>query len=167
MPKSTMNNLAPEYTNREKITLIIKYLSIGLPIITFFKYWFFPKMDVFSAAAHCYDFGPLSGVQLLFYGVLVGLPLSIFVVLLVLDGKRCLLIFKHKQAPPPGYKVFKPTKYKYGNKALLQPTVLVIIYGGLLLLSVHGIGSAKEIINSSKSIELVQNKVSLPECKGI
>jgi len=162
-----MKNFAPEYTKRERITLVIKYLSIGLPIMAFFEYWFFPKMEAFAEVAHCYEFGLLNGTELLFYGVFVGLPLSILVMLLAFECKRFVLIFKYKQAPPPNYKVFKKTEYKYGNKALFQPIIFVIICCGLLLLSVHGIGSAKEIINSTKSIELVKNKESLLECKGI
>ena len=162
-----MTNFAPEYTKRERITLVIKYLSIGLPMLAFFEYWFFPRMGAFGEVAHCYDFGLFNGVELLFYGVFVGLPLSLAVMLLAFECKRLMLVFKHKQAPPPGYKVFKPTEYKYGNKALFQPVLFLMLLSGLLLLSAHGVGSAKEIIESTKSMKLIKNKAALSECKGI
>jgi len=160
-------NTAPEYTKRERITLFITYFSIGLPVLALFKYWFLPRMETFGEAAHCYDFGWFNGVQLMFYGVFVGIPLSLAIMLLVLEGKRLILVYKHKQTPPPGYKVFKPTEYTYGNKALFQPVLFSIVCVSLLVLSMHGIGSAKEITDSPRTITLVTNKASLPECNGL
>ena len=160
-----MDKFAPEYTKRERVILTIKYLSVGLPVMSFFQYWFFPNMETFGKVAHCYDFGVFNGVELIFYGVFVGIPLSLALMLFAFGGRRCLLILKLKQTPPPGYKVFKPTAYKYGNKALIQPIALLLCCFGLVLFSIYGIGSAQDIINSPKSMSLINNKLSLPECQ--
>lgn len=162
-----MNKFAPEYTTREKVILVVKALAIGLPIMAFFKYWFLPRLENFSAVAHCYDFGLFNGVELVFYGVFIGIPVSFCLLLIGMEGRRSYLIFKYKISPPLGYKVYKPIEYKIGNKVLIKPLLLVVTCLVFIMFAISGINTVRDIVESEKTIELIAQKDSLDECIGL
>lgn len=162
-----MNKFAPEYTTREKVILVVKALAIGLPIMAFFKYWLLPRLESFSAVAHCYDFGFFNGIELVFYGVFIGIPVSFCLLLVGMEGKRSYLIFKYKISPPLGYKVYKPTEYKTGNKVLIKPLLLMMTCLVFMMFALSGFNTVRHIVESEKTIALIAQKDSLVECTGL
>ena len=140
-----MNDFAPEYSKRERITLILKLLVLcTLPLLVT-QFWLLDWLTAYVKIANCQVYGNFNGMQLLLYGLLVGTPLSLALVLLVLEGPRSLRVLKLGQNPLPGEKVLRRTRYKYGNAARVQPLVLFAIMLLLLGVSIWGSSQAEKM----------------------
>jgi hypothetical protein len=95
---------APMYTKQERIRIIVKNaLWIG-PLLLLFKFWFIPSLAEYSKNANCYDYRPINGVHLIFYGIFMGIPLSMAVIIYLLEGAKAIAAFKASQYPPPNQK---------------------------------------------------------------
>ncbi len=99
-------------------------------------------------------YGPLTGTHLIMYGVFVGLPFTLAVLLFGFEGVKAIKIIKVGQFPLPGQKVFKPTKYKHGNAARINGAILIAAVMFLFGMAVWGFGQAKEIAQEIKSCEI-------------
>lgn len=119
-PKKAGVEYAPEYTTQEKIQLLIKYLVWAIPTMLVFKFWFFPWLNQYAANAHCLQYGHFSGLDVLLFGTLIGLPLVFSVLLFFTIGRRYLKVIKLGQDPLPNEKTLRPTPYIYGAKAKLK-----------------------------------------------
>lgn len=144
-------NYAPEYTARERLRKILFILSWVTPALIAYKLWFLPWLGEYAAQAHCDNYGPFTGVHIMFYGIFIGLPASMGIVFFTLEGKDILKIYRLGQYPLPTRKVFRPTKYVYGFrarvKAALSGVILLAIFGG----SIWGYYAANEIIDLPKA----------------
>lgn len=154
-----MNEFAPEYSKKERVTLLLKHMAWAVPLFVVTKYLFFPWLEVYSENAHCYSYGSITGIEVLFYGLFVGLPLLSAILLFLLEGPNCIKIIRLGQSPLPGQKVFKPTKYTYGFRAKLKPFFLFLTMAFFVGLSIKGVYSANQTINMVSPNEL-------PTCKS-
>lgn len=153
-----MNEYAPEYTKKERIVLMLKHAAWAIPLFAITKYIFFPWFEVYAKNAHCYRYGNITGTEVVFYGLFVGLPVLFALLVFLLEGSNCIKILRYGQRPLPGEKVFKPTKYVYGFRAKLKPLFIFIALAFFIGLSVKGVYSANQIIN-------MVNTKELPVCK--
>lgn len=154
-----MSHYAPEYTHKQKITYIAKQMLWCIPLYLATQFWFFDWLSEYSANAHCYTYGSITGVHLIMYGLFAGIPLSLAVIVAALEGSRALRILKAGQNPLPGEMVFRKTKYKYGPKALIQPIALSMSIICLFIFSVWGSFQAYDITQDIKPCELQLEKL--------
>lgn len=154
-----MNEFAPEYSKKERVILLLKHMAWAIPLFAITKYHFLPWFEVYAENAHCYRYGNITGTDLVFYGLFVGLPLLFAIALFLLEGTNSIKIIRLGQNPLPGTKVFKPTKYKYGFRAKLKPFFLIISMVFFVGLAIKGVYSASQIIN-------MVNPKELPKCKS-
>jgi hypothetical protein len=123
---------APEYTKKERIVIMFKNAAWALPLFVIAKFWFFDWLSEYSKNAHCYNYGNINGVHLVFYGLFVFMPLSFAAALFLTEGLRGIKVIKLGQFPLPNEKTFRPTKYRYGIAAKIQP---IGIFASILLLT--------------------------------
>ena len=154
-----MNEFAPEYSKKERVILLLKHMAWAIPLFAITKYHFLPWFEVYAENAHCYRYGNITGTDLVFYGLFVGLPLLFAIALFLLEGTNSIKIIRLGQSPLPGTKVFKPTKYTYGFRAKLKPFFLIISMVFSVGLAIKGVYSASQTIN-------MVNPKELPKCKS-
>ncbi len=120
-----MSHYAPLYTTRERIIILVKVVAFFGPLFLFSKYWFLPRLGEYAQRAHCHFYGELTGVHLLMYGVFVGGPLSLALLVLLFEGPRSLRVLRLGQNPLPGEKVLHRTRYRYGWSERVKPLLLL------------------------------------------
>lgn len=133
-----MSKYAPEYTRKERTIIVLKASAWAVPLYAFFQFWFFDWLGQYSDTAHCQQYGSVNGAHLVFYGLFVALPLLIGIVVFLLEGRRSLQVLKLGQSPLPYEKVFKPTKYTYGCRAKVRPTITLLLTAYCVCLAVWG-----------------------------
>ena len=144
-----MSEFAPEYTRKERLRIVAVHSAWVIPFFLVVEYWFFPWLTDYSDRAHCYDYGSFTGSELLLHTVFVGLPIVTGLLVLAIEGKRSLQILRIGQSPLPGEKVFRSTKYTYGLRAKVRPFIVICMVVSLLILSLMGVSSVREISISS------------------
>lgn len=154
-----MNEFASEYSKKERVILLLKHMAWAIPLFAITKYHFLPWFEVYAENAHCYRYGNITGTDLVFYGLFVGLPLLFATALFFLEGTNSIKIIRLGQSPLPGKKVFRPTKYTYGFRAKLKPFFLIISMVFFVGLAIKGVYSASQTIN-------MVNPKELPKCKS-
>lgn len=122
-----MSDYAPLYSKAERLRLVLRMLLIFGPLFVLGQYWFVPWIGHYARFANCYDYGGINGVEVLMYGVFVGIPLSTALMLILLLGWRSIRILRSGQDPLPGEKVLRRTRYRYGKMALITPAGLVLM----------------------------------------
>lgn len=140
-----MSEYAPEYTRKERLRIVAVHSAWGIPGFFVVVYWFIPWLTDYADQAHCYDYSSFTGSELLLYSVFVGLPVVTGLLVLAMEGKRSLQILRIGQSPLPGEKVFRPTKYTYGLRAKVRPFMVICMVVSLLILSLTGVSSVREI----------------------
>ncbi len=160
-----MNKFAPLYSTRERIHLVLKILAVVAPVYLLAQFWLFPWLQNYASFANCHRYGNINGVQLLMYGVFVFIPLSLALLIWLLEGKRCLRILRIGQSPLPGEKVFRKTRYRYDRAAMIQPFVLLLAIAVLIATSVWGGFQAEKITRMIKpcSDQQLQQMNKLPD----
>ncbi|MFZ9038795.1 MAG: hypothetical protein ACO3DT_12125 [Gammaproteobacteria bacterium] len=118
---------APLYSRKERIRIALMLAVIITPIALISHFWLIPRISAYAEFANCYSYGNMDGLQLLLKVAFVYLPLSFAIFLLLLLGRRCIRIIRARQDPLPGEKVLRPTRYRYGNAALILPAVVLLI----------------------------------------
>lgn len=142
-----MTEYAPEYTKRERFVIVAKIVALAVPIFAFLKFSFFPWFRIYSDNAHCYDYGYFTGTHVVFYFVFVLIPIGSALIAFAVSGRGLVAVIRLGQYPLPGEKVFRPTKYKYGFKARIQPFLASMMLVFMVALGVRGIFWANEIID--------------------
>ncbi|MCE2570243.1 hypothetical protein [Motilimonas eburnea] len=131
---------APLYTGQARIRQLLGYLAIGLIGWIGIHYWLMPFFSQFVTTAHCHDYLAINGITWLWYGLFVGIPLLIFIILAGFGWPNGRRVLRDGQFPAKGKKTFRPTKIRYGYQAkcigwlqLLAPLVCLglAIAGGL------------------------------------
>jgi hypothetical protein len=100
--------------------------------------WVFPFISWYADTVHCHNPLGYSGISVLWYSLFVGLPLfsALLVGLpLVPLGIKGL---RHKQFPPKGVKVYKPTKILRGWQANVKSIFHLFIPAFFVLFSIWG-----------------------------
>ena len=115
--------------------------------------WLFDWLIKYSDNANCYYYGNITGVHLIMYGLFVGIPLSLAIILAACTARSSIGIIKLGQYPLPGEKVLRKTKYIYGRKAKMIPVVIFLIIGLLLIFSLWGAVQAYKITQNVKPCE--------------
>lgn len=151
-----MNEYAPEYSKREKLVFLIKYLGLMIGVLFFTLLYIEPRFIHYMEVSHCFYFAGFSGLQLLFYGLFVGAPVSLLLVIAVIEGPRNVKIMRLGQSPLPTEKVLRPTKYVYGVKARIRPVLLLFALVILLVFSIEGVYRANDFIAMMSTMELSQ-----------
>ncbi|MES9969837.1 MAG: hypothetical protein ABW092_07355 [Candidatus Thiodiazotropha sp.] len=159
-----MSEYAPEYTKRERIVFILKLLALATPIYLMVQFWLADWIADFTKNAHCFNYGSINGMHLVFYGALTFLPLLLGIILFLFEGIRGIKIIKLGQNPLPDEKVFTPTKYKYGAAAKVQPFGIFSVIVFCIGLSIWGGFKAheqtREIKPCTVNISLNQTRVN-------
>lgn len=77
------------------------------------------------------------------------------------EGRRAIKVFKVGQNPLPGEKVFRPTRYKYGFAAKIQPLSIFAIILFFIVMSIWGSFQADELTTDIKpcTVELSFNQI--------
>jgi len=145
---------APEYSKRERIRLLVKYLLIFAPLIATTQWWFFPWFDEYIKIAHCLHYGEFTGTHLVFYGLFIGIPATFLLFLFFTEGVRNIRIFRKEQHPLPDEKVFRPTKYTYGRVAKLKTLPIFFVLAALFGFCIYGFSAANNIIAMVEEKEL-------------
>lgn len=122
-----MSEYAPLYTTRERVRIALLMAAAAIAVYLPTQLWIVPAIENFARGANCYSYAGFNGVELLFYGVFCGAPLSLGLTILLLFGRRCYLILKTGQDPLPGEKTLRKRRYRYGRKALLTPLLVLLL----------------------------------------
>ena len=142
-------DFAPEYSKKEKLYLLAKYLVPAGFFIVFMEYYLLPKFEFYVENIGCYDYNWFTGYELVFYGLFSGFPLVLAVVLFYIEGFRSLKVIELNQNPLPNEKVWKPTKYSYGFRAKIKPLAFLFTLFVLFILGVFGAYKAHKFLTST------------------
>lgn len=137
---------ALQYTFKERLRHLAVLLSIGTGLYLVYEWWFLPKLRAFSGHAVCETLFGVSGLSVLFYGLFVFMPLAFALVTAVVYLPTAVRSIKARRHPPPGKKVYYPTKIKTGRRAVassLAPLVIALVFIGI---AVWGYGQASHTL---------------------
>ena len=148
---------APEYTKREKIKLIILIMGLGAVLIAAGELWLFPSITRLAEQPHCYSLFGLNGADYLWHLLLIGIPISIFLILAITMLPMALRGLIQAQFPPKGYKVFKPTPIRRGMRGQLMAGFLVFVIASPLLIAIYGANN----LDKMPEIEVPQDSSEL------
>ncbi|WP_415905991.1 hypothetical protein ACMXYX_10835 [Neptuniibacter sp. QD72_48] len=129
---------APEYTKREKVKLIALFMGLGAIFIAAGELWLFPSITRLAEQPHCYSLFGLNGADYLWHLLLIGMPISIFLILAVTMLPMAIKGLIQAQFPPKGYKVFKPTPIRKGMSGQLMAGLLMFVIFSPLLIAIYG-----------------------------
>ncbi|MED5239767.1 MAG: hypothetical protein VX379_09355 [Pseudomonadota bacterium] len=142
-----MEQWAPQYSRRERLTLLALHGAWAVPLLLVSQWLFFPWLETFVATAPCRQVGPFSAMGVLLYGIFVGLPGSFVLVVLAIEGRHSLRVWQLAQHPLPGEKVLKPTRYVYGRRARLRPLMFLLVMLAVTGLAVQGLFWAGDFLD--------------------
>ncbi|EKF73185.1 hypothetical protein A11A3_14972 [Alcanivorax hongdengensis A-11-3] len=142
-----MTHWAPQYTRAERWRLLLLHGAWALPLLLVTQSLFFPWFEGYVRTAHCRQYllagqWPVTGLQLVVFGLFVGLPALLTLTVLALEGRRSYRALMLAQFPPPGEKVWRRTAYLYGGKARLRAGLFFAMVLLLVGLCVQGYGWA-------------------------
>lgn len=141
-----MDQWAPQYSSRERWHLFGLHAAWALPLLLVTQLVFFPWFETFVETAPCRQVGPFSAMDLLIYGIFVGLPGSFVLIVLALEGRHSLRVWQLAQHPLPDEKVLKPTRYVYGRRARLRPMLFLGMILVITALTLCGVVWAGEFL---------------------
>lgn len=152
---------APEYTKREKIKLIALFMGLGAILIAAGKLWLFPSITRLAEQPHCYSLFGLNGADYLWHLLLIGIPISIFLIFAITMLPMALKGLMQAQFPPQGYKVFKPTPIRKGMSGQLMAGLLMLVISSPLLVAIYGANQLDQMP------EIEVPKSSTDRCRNI
>ena len=142
---------AEEYTKSEAIRFIVIAMIAGALVVFLSESWLFPWWREFATSAPCRKIMGIEGLTVLWYGLFVGLPLHIAVLIVATIGWRGYKILRDGQVPPIKEKVFRPTKIRRGSIAKLIGYMHLSAAIPLLALAIWGGFQAEELSNTKRS----------------
>ena len=142
-----MEQWAPQYSRGERLKLLAFHGAWALPLFLLTQFVFFPWFETFVETAPCRRAGPFSALEMLIYGIFVGLPGSFVLVVLAIEGRHSLRVWQLAQHPLPDEKVFKPTRYVYGRRARLRPLLFLLVILMVTGLTIQGVFWAGEFLD--------------------
>ena len=153
-----MSEYAPEYTKKERLLIIAKLSSWGLPLVLATQFWFLPWFEEYAKISHCLDYGYFTGTHVVFYFTFVAIPIAAALTLFAIEGPRSFKVIRLGQNPLPKEKVLKKTKYKYGRSAKFKPYAFLLLLLFMIGLGVRGVFLANDIIYNPEN--------NLPPCSN-
>ena len=141
-----MAEFAPLYSTRERILILAKILAVAVPVYLAGYFGLFPWLESYAPIANCDYIGEYTGMQLLAYGVLCGIPLSMALLVWLIEGSRSIRVWKLGQSPLPGEKVLRKTRYRHGAAARLRPAIVFAVVLLLVGAAVRGGFQANRLI---------------------
>lgn len=139
---------AEEHSLPDKIRLLVTYLAVGAAAVFAAKTWLFPAIREFAGSAPCREVLGIPGVNVLFYGLFVAMPLSFALIVGLTMGRRGYRILRDGQVPPVGEKVFRPTRIERGTKAKRMGYVHLLAPLLLIAIAAWGLPQASRLIDS-------------------
>ncbi|WP_372635739.1 hypothetical protein [Alcanivorax jadensis] len=133
-----MAEWAPQYSKAERIRLLLFHAAWAVPLFLLTEFFFFPWFERYLETAHCHRYGAFNGLELVLYGLFIGLPLGLALLVLAIEGRHSFQILRLGQLPLPGEKVFRPTRYVYGHRARIKPLIFFLLVVFLCGVSVQG-----------------------------
>jgi hypothetical protein len=141
---SEQPDFAEQYSTAERIRIFVIGFLIGGLVVLLSKSLLFPWFQELVASAPCRNLFGFEGLTVLWYGVLVGIPLHAAILLGFGFGWRGYKILRDDQVPPIGEKVLRPTRIRRGSKARLIGYLHYAVPVPFLALSIWGVfGAAK------------------------
>ncbi len=147
----TEPEFAEEYTQAERIRFVVIGMLTGALVVISSKTWLFPWLREFATSAPCRTVFGIEGVTVLWYGLFVGMPLQVTVLVAATFGWRGYKILRDGQVPPIKEKVFRPTKIRRGSIAMLIGYMHLSAFLPLLALAIWGGFQAEELSNTKRS----------------
>ena len=139
---------AEEHTPAERVRVVIFGVVIGALVIFIGKSWLFPWFREFASSAPCRNIFGIEGVTVLWYGLFVGMPVAVTILVVSMFGWRGYKIIRDGQFPPAKEKVYRPTKIRRGTKARLIGYVHLLAFLPSLVLAIWGSFQAKEMLRT-------------------
>ncbi|MFV0542326.1 MAG: hypothetical protein ACK5L8_01430 [Marinicella pacifica] len=127
---------APLYSRRERWRLLLWALVVTGLLALLMITRLLPWLNSFLPTAHCQTIFGINGLSAVMLLMFVAAPLLLVIFLLVFERPKSWRVWRLKQTPLPNEKVMKPTRYRYGNRALLRPIGFLIVIIVLLGLTV-------------------------------
>ncbi len=133
-----MSEFAPLYSKKERLVHLLKIASWGVPLVVISNWYLIPNMTRYIQVAHCDQILGFNGLTATFYLLFSIIPALFGMTLLAIEGPRALKVFKVGQSPLPGEKVLRKTRYQYGWKAKVKPTIMMFVVGVFFCIAVFG-----------------------------
>lgn len=140
------SEFAPQYSVRERWLRIAVAAPLILGFAAAWQWWLLPMWGRFAENAHCNTVFGFSGLSVVFYGIFVAFPLLIALFVGAFMLGPSLRAIHARRFPPPGQKVFRPTKIKTGWRAVAIACVPIFIVVYLVGIGIWGIGQARDVI---------------------
>ncbi|WP_394209822.1 hypothetical protein [Enterovibrio calviensis] len=128
---------AKEYSKKEKIVRFSLFTLFGMVAIVAHKVWLQPLFNDFGQRPHCYELLGLNGAEYIWHLLLIGLPVSFFLVAsfmlpIGITGLR------EGRYPPRAMKVYRPTVVKKGLAAYFRSSIFLLLPFLVLLMAIWG-----------------------------
>ncbi len=146
-----MSEYAPLYTPQEKLRKLALY-SLWLIPIGILYIWVIPWWNT-TTWFLCHP----KGYDILFKSTFVGVP-SILLMAFLLDFPRNINIIRLGQYPLPDQKMFRPTLYVYGFKAVWKSYVNIILMIVLVTTILFALPITKQIVDRIDVNKLQQQR---------
>ncbi|MFZ6751326.1 hypothetical protein [Undibacterium sp. Ren11W] len=139
---------AEQHTPAERIRIVIIGVVTGALVFFIGKSWLFPWFREFASNAPCRNIFGIEGVKALWYGLFVGMPVAVTILITSIFGWRGYKIIRDGQFPLAKEKVYRPTKVRRGAKAKLIGYIHLLAFLPSLLLAIWGSYQAKEMLRT-------------------
>lgn len=136
--KERVIEYAEEFSKQEKYKRILLFLLIGVLCLIINEKWYLPFLNWYVDTVHCHTPLGYSGISVMWYSLFVGIPLFCAFIIGVVTAPIGYKGIIHKQFPPKGMKVYKPTKILRGWKGNLTSVFYLLIPTFLILFSIWG-----------------------------
>ena len=136
---------AEEHTKAERTRIVVLGVLFGAIAAIFFKTFLYTWIREFADSAPCRKVFGVEGLTVLWYVLLVGIPLFAALLVGIALGWRGYKILRDGQCPPDKEKVYSPTKILRGFKAKLIGYMHVSAFLPFLALTIWGSFQAEEM----------------------
>ena len=141
---NSVTEFAPEHSTAYRVRFVVLGCVSGACVVVASKLWLFHALSAFARTAHCREVFGIPGPSVLAYGLFVGMPLFMALVVAGAMGFRGAKILSSGQVPPPGEKVFKKTPIRRGRRAQLVGSLHLLACTPLIAISIWGYPAAAE-----------------------
>jgi hypothetical protein len=136
--KESVIEYAEEFSKPEKFKRIFLFLLLAVLILIINEKWYLPFINGYVDTVHCRTLFGYSGITVMWHALFVGLPLFSAVIIGLVTVPLGYKGIIHKQFPPKGVKVYKPTPILRGWKASGKSIFHLLIPSLFILFSVWG-----------------------------
>lgn len=146
----TESEFAEQYTKAEAIRIVVIGTLAGALVVVASKAWLFPSFREFAAAAPCTTVFGIQGLTVLWYGLFVGIPLHVAILVAAIFGWRGYKILSDGRFPPLKEKVSRPTRIRKGSQARLIGYLHLAAFFPPLALAAWGAFQAAEMTEMTR-----------------